>query len=176
MHLGGIHINNMLYRQTAISKIVHENYNSTTRQNDVGLVKLPVAASGTTIQPITLAPDSVGSLAGILMRVSGFVRTTGQSSPELLKATLRGISNEECSRSFKNIVSSSLCAIYYTTTGQNPCQGDYGGPLTVRVSGLDVLAGVVTFGGTNSDQGLPSVYARVSSFRLWASNNMERNS
>lgn len=167
MHLGGTHINNMLYRQTSISKIVHENYNSTTRQNDVGLVKLPVAASGTTIQPITLAPDSVGSLAGILMRVSGFVRTTGQSSPELLKATLRGISNEECSRSFKN---------YYTKTGQNPCQGDSGGPLTVRVSGLNVLAGVVTFGGTNSDQGLPSVYARVSSFRLWASNNMERNS
>lgn len=179
VHLGGTHIHNMPYRQTARAKIVHENYNSNTIQNDVGLLLLPVAASGSGIRTIPLAPDSVGSLAGTLMRLSGFGRTssTGQSSPDLLKVTLRGISNTECLKTFGNIVSSSLCANYSTKPGQSGCQGDSGGPLTVRLqNGQDVLVGVVSFGGPRCDQGMPSAFARVTSFRSWAINNMDRSS
>lgn len=177
VYLGGTNIHNMPIRLTAKAKFVHENYNPDTHHNDVGLLKLPKSVSGLTFRPITLAQNSVGSLDGTLLRLSGFGRTssTGPSSPDLLKVNLTGISNAKCSRTFRNIINSTLCATYSTQWGQSGCQGDSGGPLTARVVGLDVLVGVASFGATRCDQGKPSAYARVSSFWRWIVNTMYDN-
>lgn len=182
VYLGGTNTNRMSYARVASRRIPHPQYNSRSIDNDVGLLRLPVAASGPGIGVISLAPDAVGNLAGVVMQVSGYGRTAtqGQLSPDLLKATLRGISNQECSSQFGSIPPSELCANWYDTYGQSICQGDSGGPLTVPYNGQRVLAGVVSYTASaqsgGCDNALPQGFARVTSFRAWAHDTMARNS
>lgn len=179
VRLGGTNIQRMPYAQTASRRIYHQSYNPNTLENDVGLLKLPMAASGTGIAPIPFAPSSVGTLQNVALRASGYgnVNTGGPSSPDLLKVTLRGISNAECQRTFgSTIKTSTLCANWNAQRGESICQGDSGGPLTARLSnGQDVLAGVVSFTGGSCTQGLPQGFARVTSFSSWAENTMNSN-
>lgn len=177
--LGGTDTQRMPYVQRANRRIVHQNYNPNTLENDVGLLRLPVAASGPGIATIALAPDSVGSLQGAPLRASGYgrTRTGGPVSQYLLKVPLQGISNAECSRYFSTIRPSTLCANWATQQGQGICQGDSGGPLTVQLqNGQHVLAGVVSFTGASCDRGLPQGFARATSFRTWVVNTMNQNS
>lgn len=166
------------YRQTADLRMAHENYNPNTLENDVGLLRLPVAASGPTIATIPLAQDNVGPLENMLLRVSGYGGTErGPTSPDLLKVQLMGISNAECAMTFgSTIMESTLCANWSTQEGQSICQGDSGGPLTLSAQdGSHILVGVVSFTGNSCDQGLPQGFARVTSFRSWVETNIAAN-
>lgn len=163
--------------------IMHEQYNSQTLENDVALLRLPSAANGTNIAPITLAQPTVGTLEGETVVASGYGRTsnTGGTSPELMRVDLVGISNAECQMAYGDIImNSTLCASWNMEggqSGQSTCQGDSGGPLSYNSTDGTVLVGVVSFVSSRGcDSGAPSGYARVSSFLDWIEMTIAANS
>lgn len=182
VRLGGTNFNNMTYRMDANFVMMHEDYNSQTLENDVALLRLPSPAMGANIGTVALAPVDVGLLEGETVVASGFGRTSnnGQSSPDLMRVDLQGISNEQCSMDYGTIImNSTLCATWIMETGQSgqsTCQGDSGGPLSYNSTGGTVLVGVVSFVSTRGcDSGAPSGYARVSSFVDWIERNIAAN-
>lgn len=181
VHLGSTNRNNMPYRQNANLRLYHENYNPNTLANDVALLRLPVAPTmSRTIQVIPLAPASWTDLNRVPVRASGFGLTTnmGQTSDNLLKVNLVGVTNQECRNTYGNtIMASTLCATWTTRSGQSTCSGDSGGPLTAVSGNQHYLVGVVSFVVRNQcDSGRPSGYARVTSFTNWINTNIQRNS
>lgn len=181
VRLGGTDRTNMSYVQIAELRIVHEDFGITPMENDVGLLRLPVPATGPEIGIVTLAQESLGPLTGVVLRASGFgnIRTGGPSSRHLLKVPLEGLSNEECQQTFgPRIRNSTLCANWATEEGQSTCQGDSGGPLVLIENGESVLVGVASFTVSRSrgcEAGFPQGYARVSSFRTWVEETIMRN-
>lgn len=182
VRLGGTNFNNMTYRQRATFRRMHEQYNPNTLENDVALLRLPSPAMGSDISPIALAPLDVGTLTGETVVASGFGRTSnnGESSPNLNRVDLVGISNEMCQESYGDIiVNSTLCASWIRETGQmgqSTCQGDSGGPLSYNSTEGAVLVGVVSFvSSSGCDSGSPSGYARVSSFLDWINTTISQN-
>lgn len=180
--LGGTDRTNMSYIQRANLRIVHEDYNITPIENDVGLLRLPFPATGPEISPVALANHDLGLLEGVLLRASGYgnIQNGGPSSQHLLKVQLQGISNDECRMSFGDVIkNSTLCANWSMQEGQSVCQGDSGGPLALIENGQTTLVGVVSFTASRSRGGceanIPQGFARVSSFRSWIEENMNRN-
>lgn len=182
VRMGGTNQRQLTYAETANLKIVHEAYNRNTLANDVALLRLPRAATGSEISTIPMTASNTGPLVGVPMRASGYgnIRNGGPLSQDLLKADLQGISNDECRRTFQAqlIQESTLCARPANNRQQSVCNGDSGGPLTAQASnGQHVLVGVVSFvtaGSRGCEMGSPQGFARVSSFNEWANRNMNR--
>lgn len=59
-----------------------------------------------------------------------------------------------------------ICA-GYDMGGQNVCNGDSGGPLTVKLDEKVLLVGIVSWGRACAAPGYPAVYSRVSAARSW---------
>lgn len=181
VYLGGTNVNRMSYRQFADLRLPHQDYSTNPTVNDVGLLRLPVAASGPEIALIPMADSSMGSFAGEQVQVSGYgtIHTGGPSSSDLLKADLIALTNEECRRTYRDVMDTNICAQWHMIRNQSPCPGDSGGPLTAVVAdGSRVLIGAVSYGrgGPNGcNSGHPVAFARVSSFRSWAENEMANN-
>lgn len=169
----------MSYQEFADLRIPHPDYLDSDTANDVGLLRLPRAASGPEIALIAMAHRSLGSFAGELVQASGYgnINTTGPPSSHLLKADLMALSNDDCRRSLGNILGSHICAQWHMIPDQSVCPGDSGGPLTVQSSdGSRLLVGIANFiSGDGCDSGAPAAFARVSSFRSWAETEMDNN-
>lgn len=183
VRIGGTDRRNMAYVEVPDMVIVHENFGITPMENDVGLLRLPRPAMGPEIGVVAMAEDRVGSLEDVILRASGFgnIRNGGPSSRHLLKVQLRGISNAECRRTYgRQIKNSTLCATWGTQEGQSICSGDSGGPLVLTENGETQLVGIVSFSASSRNGGCeanhPQGFARVTSFREWAREQMERNS
>ncbi|EDS44379.1 tryptase-2 [Culex quinquefasciatus] len=161
---------------SAVSKIVHPEFDPVRLNNDVAVIKLPSPVPFSwEISPIQLPPLSYASktfqnAAGV---VSGFGRTSdaSQSISALLKyETLRIISNAECSTVYGTSVirNSTMCAVGWERTNQNVCQGDSGGPLVIEENGTYLQIGVVSFvSNRGCSTGDPSGYIRTASYLEW---------
>ncbi|XP_039444677.1 collagenase-like [Culex pipiens pallens] len=161
---------------SAVSKIVHPEFDPVRLNNDVAVIKLPSPVPFSwEISPIQLPPLSYASktfqnAAGV---VSGFGRTSdaSQSISALLKyETLRIISNAECSTVYGSSVirNSTMCAVGWERTNQNVCQGDSGGPLVIEENGTYLQIGVVSFvSNRGCSTGDPSGYIRTASYLEW---------
>ena len=79
-----------------------------------------------------------------------------------------------CRRMFRTMTSGMICA--GGRRGEDSCQSDSGGPLTVRSSsGQHVLIGVNSHGTSKGcgSEGYPGVYTRISTYRSWIERNMK---
>ena len=100
----------------------------------------------------------------------------GKSSDVLREADVEIKSNEECGQAFDKVVSITeqyLCAGSVGST-KDSCQGDSGGPL-MQIDPKNkryYLTGVVSFGRRCATPGFPGVYARVSYFLDWITQNL----
>lgn len=70
------------------------------------------------------------------------------------------------------IHSTMLCA--GGQANRDVCQGNSGGPLTIKSGPADALVGVINWGLVCGSDGYPGVYARVSVARSWI-NSVTRN-
>ncbi|XP_056129395.1 trypsin [Lampris incognitus] len=149
--------------------IPHPQYNSTTNNNDIMLIKLkaPVFLNGyVAVAPLPRQGASIAE--GRVCRVSGwgFTSSSGGQIPSSLRTVkLPIVSIKKCnsSDSFNgNITVNMLCA-GYSAGGKDACKGDSGGPLVCegRVYGL------VSWGRGCADAQYPGVYTAVSKFRRW---------
>ncbi|XP_028437863.1 trypsin [Perca flavescens] len=154
--------------------VPHPQYNRTTTNNDIMLIKLKAPVYLNSYVSIALLPRQGASVAeGRVCRVSGWGYTSpsgGQIPSTLRTITLPIVSTEKCnsSESFNgNITENMLCA-GFSTGGKDACQGDSGGPLVCegRVYGL------VSWGRGCADAQFPGVYTAVSKFRRWIDNTI----
>jgi len=152
---------------------VHPNYMAGTFDNDLALLELdsPVTFQEH-ILPICL-PTIESKYVGVVATVAGWRSLMhGDSLTEKLQEVqLHIITNSDCQAWFqeknsKKIIKPELmCAAYWSS---NSCEGDSGGPLTLRgPDGRWVLVGTVMDGIKCAKPNLPGVYMRTSHYRPW---------
>jgi len=140
---------------------------------DIALLELAEAALA---QPLRMEPASgthdnpgnTGTVAGW-----GWQSETGPSSDRLLEADVPITTQAVCQRAYGDsepIVKSAMVCAGFQQGGVDACAGDSGGPLFVtdERSLIPWLVGVVSFGAGCARPNTPGVYARVSSFTMWA--------
>ncbi|XP_018334896.1 brachyurin-like isoform X2 [Agrilus planipennis] len=153
---------------------VHEQFNSETLDNDLGVIYLPTPAKiNHYVQLIALPSrtDVSNSFAGHKATASGWgddydPATDGK---EVLRyINVRILRNEVCNETFKDIIDSVICTA--GTGRKGVCFGDSGGPLVTNKK----LIGVASFIGDNDcDAGDPSGFSRVTSFLNWIEVNTD---
>jgi secreted trypsin-like serine protease len=103
--------------------------------------------------------------------VEGWGRTSDSSSatsPVLRFTSNRVKENGDCFDIFGDFVIDSTLCTATRSTGSGICNGDSGGPLTVRREGKLVLIGVVSYGALAGCQlGYPTGFARMTYFASW---------
>ncbi|XP_052868618.1 trypsin alpha-like [Anopheles cruzii] len=157
-----------VFNVTAI--IRHSEYNPTTFDVDVSVVRVNASFTATTgVGIVQLADLDFGYPAGTIATVLGWGRTTtgGSLSASLRAVSIPIISNSECAATWKNnsITNTMMCA---GAKGRDACTGDSGGPLVVASnnSNTSVLAGMVSWGSASCGSDYPGVYTRVTAAKI----------
>ncbi|ETV63774.1 hypothetical protein H257_19296 [Aphanomyces astaci] len=134
---------------------------------DVGIVILD--RNITSIQPVKLLFNFVPAGVDTWARGWGFVTSDGPKSPVLKEVSLKTWSNDRASdalKSFDKPVTDTMLAAG-GLEGEDACNSDSGGPLTVEVSAGVRLLGVASWGDGCGLLNKPGVYERVSASRAF---------
>jgi V8-like Glu-specific endopeptidase len=161
-------------KKYSVSQVIrNENYNSTTLENDLALIKLSQPINYTNATPIRLISrnDSAAGLTdpGVMSWVTGYglTRVRPPSYPATLqKVQLPIVSNTQAAVVWSDIPLTDLMA-GFLNGGKDACSGDSGGPLVVPVDSQYKLAGIVSWGSSNCTT--YGAYTRVSTFESWIS-------
>ena len=148
--------------------LTHNDYNSSTNDNDIALVKLSNSSNQPTVGLINSLDTNASPGADSTVIGWGAIAEGGPSSPTLQQVTIPIVSNDTCDDVYDNLTTNMICA-GTETGGLDSCQGDSGGPLMVPGS-TDVpweQAGVVSFGIGCARPNIFGVYTRVSQYLDW---------
>jgi trypsin len=163
--VGAHHITTGGTTHAVISIVNHPNYGSTLLQNDISLVQTAaVIVFGATVNAIPVGTATIGVAAAV---ASGWGQTShpGNAATNLQFLNVNTLTLADC-RSRHNAINAllvwdnTICT--FTQAGQGMCMGDSGGPLQVG----GAVHGAVSW-GIACAQGLPDVFARVSSHAPW---------
>lgn len=153
---------------------VHPDYYARRLANDVAILSLsrPVAFTNA-IRPIKLPSGAFRNMnfTGVWAKAAGYGKYSDLTLPNVNTVVrhifLETIPLDSCRANYGSIVlDSNICTS--GTGGVGICQGDSGGPLTINAQGEDILIGISSFVAYHGCQlGLPSVFARVTSFLDW---------
>uniref|UniRef100_A0A336MZ17 CSON007906 protein n=1 Tax=Culicoides sonorensis TaxID=179676 RepID=A0A336MZ17_CULSO len=163
-----------LYRSSSF--IVHEKYSSLTKQHDIALIKTAeMIQFNYGVSPVCLPfryqwSDITGQYAEFVGY--GTKEFGGPVSKVPLKATVKVISNTECSQKMSNIINDQVCGY---TSGKDACQNDSGGPMFYTDSkGIVYNIGVISY-GNGCGGSYPSVNTRITSYLKWILSKTENN-
>lgn len=177
---------NMKYA-TVAQIIIHEEYNSSSQENDIALLRLnaPLELSQRAkIVPMLTASQAAAGLTdeGVMTTVSGWgntVTTQNFIAPDTLQVVnVPIVSNQAANDAYGRgmITDDMLAAGILGVGGKDACQGDSGGPLVVEdQDGNAILAGVVSWGYGCADPNFPGLYSRVSYFEDWIASKLGNN-
>ncbi|XP_076808036.1 serine protease 33-like isoform X2 [Clavelina lepadiformis] len=161
------------------SLISHQNYTFSTKQHDIGLLKIDREISFTDyILPICL-PKDTGSLpvTGTKLVVTGWGDTldTGDSSV-LRQVTVPLLGMQVCKNAYSLVKTGMICA-GEQKGGKDACKGDSGGPLTYKNAvGRFTLIGIVSWGESCGEAKKPGVYTNVAHYLKWIYDNIDLDS
>lgn len=168
-------------RLVPIAKIIRNDYDPSTNERDIALVKL--ATPVTDQQSIDLADSAAETTqTGHMATISGWGVTAEGSriaSDDLLFAYVPLVKNSVCKAAYeqlppedrKEIKDDMICA---GEGKADTCQGDSGGPLTIRTTDRKTrLEGVVSWGEGCNRAKFPGVYARVPTYVSWIRSRMQ---
>ncbi|XP_052893425.1 brachyurin-like [Anopheles moucheti] len=166
---------------TSSGIVGHPGYTLENIRNDIAVVRLdePIVYTER-IQPIRLpARTDTRTFAGVIGTVSGFgvYSVTNPALSDVLNYVANPImTNADCLAQWGGaaalIEPQNIC--HSGDGGRSACNSDSGGPLTVQDNTESLQVGVVSFGSTGGcDDGIPTVYARVSYFLEWIEDNSD---
>jgi len=157
---------------------MHENYSSTTYENDISLifVATPFDLSVDSAKPVNLPPPTsdFDPSAGTIITVSGWGTTSegGTVSDTLLSVDIPVISDADCNTAYGgNAITPSMMCAGGPNGGIDSCQGDSGGPLFTGTGADAVQHGIVSWGQGCAQAAYPGVYTQVSYFLDWIAAN-----
>ncbi|XP_076154869.1 testisin-like, partial [Alosa pseudoharengus] len=159
--------------RTVAEIIRHPNYNDSTHENDMALLRLSSAVSfNGYIRPVCLAASGSIFHQGTDSWVTGW-GTIKEGGPfpnqgVLQEVEVPVVDNKVCDEllTFIKITENMICA-GLREGGKDSCQGDSGGPIVMNDDSVWVQSGVVSFGMGCARPNLPGVYARVSRYEDW---------
>ncbi|KAK7168007.1 hypothetical protein R3I94_002152 [Phoxinus phoxinus] len=161
--------------------IVHPGYgNGTSYNNDMALLQLSSPVNFTDyIGPVCLAAD--GSIFNSdTMWVTGWGTIySGVSlpSPQILQEVdVPLVGNSKCNCLYSGTITDNMMCAGLPEGGKDSCQGDSGGPMVIKQGPRWIQAGVVSFGYGCALPQYPGVYARVSQYQQWISEQIGANS
>ncbi|XP_057707400.1 transmembrane protease serine 9-like [Corythoichthys intestinalis] len=157
--------------------VVHPYYSRKTNDNDVALLFLSTPVSYTEfIGPVCLAEATSTFFTGTESWITGWgdVKFGDPLPPpqDLMEVDVPVVGNRECYCNYSsliNITENMICA-GLSEGGKGGCQGDSGGPMVSKQGSVWVQSGVVSFGVPCSVPEFPTVFARVSQYQEWISN------
>ncbi|EQC33795.1 hypothetical protein SDRG_08478 [Saprolegnia diclina VS20] len=148
--------------------VSHPKFNMETMVYDYAILELENPSK---VLPIEVSfEDDAANAPGVTGVARGW-GTTSLMSPQsnvLKEVGLKIWSNKDCQAAFTKLNDPSIPAVATSMVcaggvkGEDTCQGDMGGPLTVTKNGKDVLVGLTSWGVVCGEAGIPSVYARLS--------------
>ncbi|CAD7092800.1 unnamed protein product [Hermetia illucens] len=168
--------------------IPHPDYKTTSKYNDIGLVKMDKKVNLTPfIRPACLPTEFGGPETQAIATGWGDKEwNSKKGSSQLLKVTLTKFTHRDCNKTYETEISTRLedgireetqiCA-GSKTKREDTCQGDSGGPLQVYSSlyCMYTIIGVTSFGITCGEVNVPGVYTRVYPYVSWIENQVWRN-
>jgi hypothetical protein len=149
---------------------VHPAYDSTSRANDIAVIRLmtPIVPTAN-INPIGLPPNGVnlpseneeGLFAGF-----GFQSISGNGPSQFIhRGFQRTTGNTRCASFFTINSETGFCAEDLVERS-SACQGDVGNPFVLSYRRQDMLVGILSMHPACGHLS-PTAYTRVSSFRVW---------
>ncbi|CAI9609034.1 unnamed protein product, partial [Staurois parvus] len=145
--------------------IIHEDYNSSTLENDVMLVKLSRAAFYDGYVHAARLP--IGCAAtGTNCLISGWGNTLSSRTnyPDLLQCLNAPIlSTSECQNSYPGEIAENVFCAGYLAAGKDSCLGDCGGPMVCNGE----LQGIVSRRYGCAQKNCPGVYTKVCEYTDW---------
>ena len=145
-----------------------------TSVNDLAMLLLdrPV----TTIAPLGLVENPADLAEGDAVRVAGWgISEVGVVMPanSLQRADAEILSNTTAAMAFGPVIEPVHLAAKDPAEIATPCVGDSGGPLVKTISGIDRLAGLVSFGSLDCDPAWPTIYTRIPMFVPWITASLD---
>jgi len=154
-----------------VEKYVHPQYNRSTLNYDIALLKLE--RHPTQGQAVQLASGSLSQYArsGDMLSVAGLGRLSeGGSRPSFIQEVgVPLVSDAVCNQSggnYANVGSVAFCA-GYPQGQQDSCSGDSGGPIVINRGGEIVQLGTVSWGIGCARPDKYGVYADVAALSAW---------
>lgn len=146
---------------------VHPQWDSTTMDNDIAVLKLATAARQG--RPVTMRTTPVAP--GTRVTVSGWGATAegAPGSTSLLMASFPVVDTATCNRpeSYAGAITERMMCAGERDGGIDSCQGDSGGPLTDGDGPTAALVGVVSWGEGCARRLKYGVYTRLSAVAPW---------
>uniref|UniRef100_A0A3Q3M4G5 Transmembrane protease serine 9-like n=1 Tax=Mastacembelus armatus TaxID=205130 RepID=A0A3Q3M4G5_9TELE len=157
-----------------VSQIInHPNFDSTTLDNDISLVRLFSPVNFTThVLPVCLAASGSTFYNGTNTWVTGWGDIESEVAPpppnKLREVEVPVVGNRRCNCDYGvgSITDNMMCA-GLQAGGKGICQGDGGGPLVSKQSSLWIQGGIAIFGMGCALPNFPGVYTRVSQYQSW---------
>ncbi|MEJ2856299.1 MULTISPECIES: S1 family peptidase [unclassified Saccharothrix] len=143
-------------RETRVSVVWrHPDFRSAAQGDDIATLTL---AEALPYRPVPLGEAGPGDVATVF----GWGRTAelAPPSPTLREADLPVLDDQACGRALEGFRPDTMLCAGYPDGGKDACEGDSGGPLTVR----GALVGIVSYGKGCARAGLPGAYTRVSRY------------
>ncbi|KAK2911901.1 hypothetical protein QQF64_027766 [Cirrhinus molitorella] len=157
--------------------ILHANYDSATKNNDIALLKLTKPASN--IQPACLPVFGQTFPAAKKCWTTGFgvIRFQAESSSTvLMKVDVNLIDSVVCNKAavYGGRITENMQCAGDLNGGKDSCQGDSGGPLVCQVDDKWFLTGVTSWGDGCGQANRPGVYSNVGQLLMWIYGKMQQ--
>ncbi|XP_037687358.1 transmembrane protease serine 11D-like [Choloepus didactylus] len=153
--------------------VIHENYDTTTRENDIALMQLDRTVTFTrNIHTVCLPVATQNIQPGSTAYVTGWGSQEygGNTVTDLEQVQVEIISNNVCNAptSYNGAILPGMLCAGLPYGGADACQGDSGGPLVQEDSRrLWFQVGIVSWGFQCGLPNRPGVYTRVTTYRNW---------
>lgn len=150
---------------------VHPDWNPSTHDNDLALLRLARPTDAGRVDPVTPAIAQQFGQPRASVRVTGWGRTatSGSTVSRLQTVDVPIVSTPDCNDpvAYRGLVTGNMLCAGFEAGGRDSCQGDSGGPLTVAHGGRRSLIGIVSWGEGCARRNKYGVYTRVANYGPW---------